>query len=83
MIKHVPLKNWASKDLHALLSCNIGFGHLSRQPDISTVGLMLRGWVVSWCRVRHKCPECAGNELDAALRHDDAVTGFLTILQSA
>ena len=58
MISYLPLEGWASKDLHALLSCKIGFGHLSRRLDISN---------------------SAGNELGAALKHDDAGTGFLPL----
>ena len=83
MINCVPLEDRASKDLRALLSCTMGPGHLRKPLNVSNVGLMLRVWITSWCRVRQKCPDSAGNELGAVLRHDDAVTGFLCTLQSA
>ncbi len=76
MIKCVPLGNWASKDLHALLSCNMGPGRLRNPLTISNVGLTSGAG-------SHPGAESADNEPGAALRHDNAVTGFLCTLQSA
>ncbi len=74
MIKYVPLGSWAAKDLHALLSCNISFGQ--RWPHAQGLGHIL-------VQSETECPDPARNELGTALRHDDAVTNFLTTLQFA